>query len=338
MVDTQRSERCSRKGVEVQLLSSAPVCPIIMKEGSVRIGAQIVEAHDDSGLGVASSRVAQSILINMGHIPLMWHTEILSNTTDYPLPPCSLDTTEHMVLTLNLWQELGVVADGIQTGWLGNPKQIPLIRKMSEVLTHNGTVILIDPVMGDGFGEGSVIYSRPGIVEEISNLVRVADIITPNPTEAAILLGKEPKECGVGDNGMVNVGLAKDLTAALALVYPGLVILKSVIDERKPDSIGTCIRFTGDNAVGIGLHPTTRVVFTERVGSGTGGTGDAFATLVMGQWLRQAMGKRGDQDSVCGIIERSMGIISDSLRAIQNEEGLKFLPALARQVNRVFWS
>ncbi|MBI2337837.1 bifunctional hydroxymethylpyrimidine kinase/phosphomethylpyrimidine kinase [Candidatus Daviesbacteria bacterium] len=239
--------------------------------------------------------------------------------------------------TLKLWQELGIVADGIQTGWLGNAEQIPLIRKMSEVLTHDGTVILIDPVMGDGFGEGSIIYSRPRIAEEISNLTRVADIITPNLTEAAILLGKEPKECGVTDNGTIDIGLAKDLAAELALIHPGLVILKSVLDENEPNRIGVCMRFTGDNAMGIGLHPTTRVVFADRVGSGTGGTGDAFATLVMGQWLRQAMGKRGDQESVCDIIQISMGIISDSLRAIQNEEGLKFLPALARQVNRVFW-
>lgn len=299
-----------------------------------RLGAQIVEIHDDSALGVASSRVAQCVLINMGHTPLMWHTEILSSTTDRDPDPCSLDTTELMAQTLKRWRKLGIVVDGIQTGWLRNPEQINLILNMREVLTHDKTVVLVDPVLGDSCN----IYSRKGIAENISRLTTAGNIITPNPTEAAILLGKNPKEYGVRQDGTISAELAQDLVIDLASTHDSLAILKSVVDERDPNRIGVCIRFTEDNTAGARPHPVTEIVFTKRIRIGsTGGTGDAFATLIMGQWLRQDLDRVGKKDDILTIVETSMGIISDSLSAVQNEKNLPFLSALARQVNRVFW-
>ena len=51
-------------------------------------------------------------------------------------------------------------------------------------------MLICDPVMGD---EGRV-YVNEALKAAILRLVQKADVITPNPTESALLLGEKPED------------------------------------------------------------------------------------------------------------------------------------------------
>lgn len=114
-------------------------------------------------------------------------TAILSTNTDYPDYVMD-DQTQQMRASIRHWQKLGMKFDAIYSGFIGNPIQAELILEAIASFSHEDTIILIDPVLGD---EGK-LYScyNDSMISAMQALLPYADIITPNLTEAALLLGK----------------------------------------------------------------------------------------------------------------------------------------------------
>ena len=79
--------------------------------------------------------------------------------------------------------------DGVYTGFLAGARQVDVILKFVEMFCTKETHILIDPVMGD---QGNVYrtYSEE-LCEKMRTLVQQATVITPNLTEALLLLHGE---------------------------------------------------------------------------------------------------------------------------------------------------
>jgi len=152
-----------------------------------------------------------------------------------------------------------------------------------ETLTTNKTTIFIDPVLGDG---GSLYPCQEELSKEMYRLVRKAHVLTPNPTEAALLLGEKPSEYGVQKDGTISVALAEDLVKDLASAYSRTLPIKSVSED---DNIGVCVRFTPDNTDHL-QKPVTETILARRSGNvSVGGTGDLFASLLIGKWLIQSL-------------------------------------------------
>ena len=80
----------------------------------------------------------------------------------------------------------GFVPDGIYTGFLSDEKQADKILKFIDTFAGEDTLILTDPVMGD---DGAVypIYTEE-LCSKMRFLVQEASVITPNLTEALLLL------------------------------------------------------------------------------------------------------------------------------------------------------
>ena len=76
--------------------------------------------------------------------------------------------------------------DGIYTGFLADARQADKAVEFIEQFAKEDTKILIDPVMGDN-GEEYPIYTE-ALCEKMRFLVRRATVITPNLTEALLLL------------------------------------------------------------------------------------------------------------------------------------------------------
>ena len=83
-------------------------------------------------------------------------------------------------------KKTGFTPDGVYTGFLGDARQVDLILKFVDMFCTEGTHILVDPVMGDR-GETYKTYSET-LCEKMRTLVREATVITPNMTEALLLL------------------------------------------------------------------------------------------------------------------------------------------------------
>lgn len=158
--------------------------------------------NDMSGFGRCSLTVAIPILSAMGVQACPLPTAILSNHTAYE-DFFFVDFTENMRTYFQKWKKLGLKFDSIYTGFLGSEEQIELILEFVNEFRSRNTLLFVDPVMGD-HGEMYTTYS-PALCEEMKKLVRLADVITPNLTEACILTGTEYPE-NPKDEEIFNIG------------------------------------------------------------------------------------------------------------------------------------
>lgn len=145
---------------------------------------KIAVINDMTGFGKCSLAVSIPIISKL-KVQCCWvPTAILSNHTAYP--SCFLDDyTKHFSAYTDEWKKLGLKFEGILTGFLGSAEQVHLVKNFIRDFSCERTVVIVDPVMGD-YGKRYVSYTDE-MCEEMKNLVRCADIITPNLTEACIL-------------------------------------------------------------------------------------------------------------------------------------------------------
>lgn len=267
---------------------------------------RILTIHDLSSYGTASLGVAIPVLSAFGHEVVALPTVILSSTTDIDRDPIALETTDWMRQVIQRWKEYKVNFDAVYTGWLGDPKQVDLLIELCENSLHERAIVVIDPVLGDG---GELYPSQQELLIEMSKLVLKASIVTPNPTEAALLLGKHPRDYGVREDGTVSVSVAKDLLEDLSRIFPGsLAIVKSVVAG---EGIGVSVRFSSDNTLGITNSITETILSPRRSMGSIGGTGDLFASLVVGNWLKQDLGRGANKTEIVGIIRYSVDVVSN---------------------------
>jgi len=151
----------------------------------------------------------------------------------------------------------------------------------------------------------------------MNKLVMRAHVVTPNPTEAALLLQKQPRDYGIGEDGTVTVEKACELINDLAMVYPKtLPIVKSVASENR---IGVCIRFTKNNTADIKKSVTKILLGTRTPAPSVGGTGDLFSSLLVARWLQNKLNNQSNQHDKTVVIESVIKTMSKVMKSIQRE-------------------
>ena len=75
-------------------------------------------------------------------------TALVSNTLDYGRFDI-LDTSEYMQHTLQIWEEFLFSFDAICAGFIVSEKQSTLVYKYCKEQQKKGTLIFVDPIMGD---------------------------------------------------------------------------------------------------------------------------------------------------------------------------------------------
>ena len=83
------------------------------------------------------------------------------------------------------WKKMDLRFDGIQIGFLGSHQQISVVLDFIRSFRSDGTLVLVDPVMGDN-GKPYALYDE-NMQLAMRQLAMKADILTPNLTEACIL-------------------------------------------------------------------------------------------------------------------------------------------------------
>lgn len=141
---------------------------------------------DLSGFGRCSLAVALPLISHLGVQCCPLPTAILSNHTGFPSFYFN-DCTDGMAPYMAEWKKLDLTFEGILTGFLGSRRQIGLVEDFLQAFSTDRTTVIIDPVMGDN-GRPYATYT-PEMCREMKRLVRHADILTPNVTEACILTG-----------------------------------------------------------------------------------------------------------------------------------------------------
>ena len=159
---------------------------------------RVTAIHDMSGFGRCSLTVALPILSAMGVQCCPLPTAFLSTHTGGFEGFTFLDMTDEMPKIARHWKSLGLRFDAVYSGFLGSARQIGMVADFIRDFRGDG-VVVVDPVMGDG---GAVYRTyTPEMCAGTARLAEQADVITPNLTEAALLLGIPYGELPGGEAG-----------------------------------------------------------------------------------------------------------------------------------------
>lgn len=150
---------------------------------------RVAAIHDLSGFGRTSLTVAIPVLSAMGIQVCPLPTAVLSTHTSGFSDFTFVDLSASVDRSLDHWEALGLSFDAVYSGFLGSPGQVEsVMRCIDRCRTPDGLAV-VDPVLGDH----GVLEPTMGeeMIFAMRRLIRHADLITPNLTEAAFLLGEE---------------------------------------------------------------------------------------------------------------------------------------------------
>ncbi len=221
---------------------------------------RIAAVHDLCGYGKCSLGVAIPVLSAAGCDVCPVPTGLFSSHTAFP-GFYMHDTTEILSDYVNAWKSIDVDIDAVYSGFLGAPEQVDIIRDLYK--TYPKAIKLVDPVMAD-HGKVYPTYT-PELCQAMVDLAADADILTPNLTEASIILGTEWKGTDISDDE------AKTMIDQLIAKGAKNVVLKGV--QRKGETV---IR----NFVG-GENCDVFEVTNEFVPYMLHGTGDLYASCLL---------------------------------------------------------
>ena len=134
------------------------------------------------------SRVALRMLTfeleKRGHEVLMLPTALISNTLNLGRAAV-LDTTDYLLESLATWKSLGLSYDLVYIGYVTGLAQAEKLCGIADDARGRGVPVVVDPILGDnGRRYNSVTMEQ---AEAMKRLIRHADLITPNLTEACLL-------------------------------------------------------------------------------------------------------------------------------------------------------
>lgn len=265
---------------------------------------RIAAIHDLSCFGRCSLTIALPVLSAMGCQCCPLPTALLSAHTGIS-GFTFLDTTDEMRRISAHWSQLSLHFQAIYTGFLGSAPQINLVEDFLRRFHVPDTLLVMDPVMGD---HGTPYKTcTPALRQGLRELVAQADVITPNLTEAAILLDIPYHESQTAD--------ASELVRALSLQGQRSVVLTGY--AAAPGQVGALCYDRDTRQV--------EAVQTARVPQDFPGTGDLFASVLTGALTRGApllQAARTAVDFVGSCVARSVA------EGAGEAEGVDFEPLL----------
>lgn len=225
---------------------------------------KVAAIHDLSGVGRCSLTVILPTLSAMGIQVCPVPTAILSTHTGGFGDVVMRDLTDFISPALEHYRRLDMKFDCIYSGFLASTDQIDHCLEFFS--SFPDALKVVDPVMAD---HGKPYKTcTPELRRRMGELAAVADIITPNMTEAAILLGEEPNLMPRSSSEM------KSILVRLSELGPETVVITSAF------SGGECYNAGYDRK----NNKFWKVPYVQ-VNASYPGTGDVFASVLTGSML-----------------------------------------------------
>jgi pyridoxine kinase len=263
---------------------------------------RVAALHDISGFGRCSLTVALPILSAAGFNCAVLPTALLSAHTGFS-DFSYLDLTGEIHKIAEHWQSLGLDFDAMYSGFLGSKEQVGLIAGIFADFTPK--LVLVDPVMGD---HGRLYKTfTDDFPSEMAKLAHHAHIITPNMTEAALLLGECYREPPYSWEYVTETVKKLAETSRVGVVLTGV--------DLTGTELGAAAYAGGD----VTFHSAARVPMNYP------GTGDIFASVLLGQMLRgEALPEAAAfaVDFTAAAISRTFAEGSDPRHGVQFEREL----------------
>ena len=226
---------------------------------------RVAAIHDLSGFGRCSLSVILPVLSAMGVQVCPVPTAVLSCHTGGFGPVELRDLTDYTLPALEHYRRLGLEFECVYSGFLSSAEQLDHCRAFFEA--YPKALAVVDPVMGD---HGKLYRTcTPSIRDGMRQLVSLAQIITPNLTEAYLLLGQEY------DHVPLTGSSAKSMLARLSEQGPDCVVVTGVTLAT-----GEYANIGYDRA-----HNAYWKASGDYVPAAYPGTGDIFASVLTGSFL-----------------------------------------------------
>ena len=225
---------------------------------------RVAAIHDLSCFGRCSLTIALPVLSAMGCQCCPLPTALLSAHTGFT-GGSFLDLTEEMQRIADHWAQIDIHFDGIYSGFLGSAAQIGTVQQFITRFRGTGLVV-IDPVLGD---HGQAYRTcTPELCNGMRRLAESADIITPNLTEASLLLEQSYE--------------------TIQAIDPAEIVRRLSLEGRR--SVVLTGYSTGDGQTGAlcfdRADGSIQAVQVQRVPRDFSGTGDLFTSVLTGAMVK----------------------------------------------------
>lgn len=277
---------------------------------------RLLTIQDISCVGECSLTVALPVVSACGIETAVLPTALLSTHTAFR-HFSFVDLTPHWHEILSVWRAEKIRFSGLYSGYLGSEEQIRLVSSIYSEFCEEDGLFFVDPVMADhgklypGFSDS--------FSETMARLCAKADVIVPNLSEAAFLLKREYP--GADYKRETIEGMLTDLTelGSKTAVITGVSL--------QPDTLGVMAFSKEENHF--------YEYFTEKLSDSYPGTGDVFASSVVGALMQKVP------------LEHALQIAADytlrSMKSTRRENpdkwyGVNFeeeLPYLTNRINNI---
>lgn len=235
---------------------------------------RIVTIQDISCFGKCSLTVALPIISAMGIEACCIPTAVLSTHTGGFTGYTYRDLTSDIPDIAAHWNSIHLNLDAVYTGYLGSFEQIKIVSDFFDTFKTDNNLLIVDPVMGDK-GKFYAGFTNE-FANEMKKLCQKADVIIPNLTEAALLLGEEYTESGYDE------GFIKNMLIRLSRLGSKIVIITGVSFDASSQGVMSYNSETGEFFS----------YFSDNIPGYFHSTGDVFSSTLAGALVKDCdMGK-----------------------------------------------
>lgn len=225
---------------------------------------KIALINDITGFGRCSIAVMAPVVSAMKIQAVAVPTAILSTHTQFPEYYFD-DYTPRMRDYIDTYKKLDMSFDAIATGFLGSEEQVDIVVDFIKTFKKEGVFTLVDPVMGD-YGRLYKTYT-PALCNKMKDLIRHADILTPNLTELCSLMDVDYRD---GDFSPAEL---EAMCQQLSFQGPKHIVVTGIHHDKQ---IMNFVFSRGE---------TPKTIMVDRIGGDRSGTGDVISAVIAGMHL-----------------------------------------------------
>lgn len=228
---------------------------------------KILAIHDIACVGRCSLTVVLPIISAMGFQVCPLPTALLSSHFDGFKSVVVQDLTDNLKKFNDSWIENKIKFDSIYTGFLGSNEQVDICIKLIKYHKGKGAYIYVDPVMADDGCKYSMMNDE--FVKKMKKMIAYADLITPNYTEACLLLDRKYKA------GDVDPKTVKEWLVELSDMGAKRTVITGIKFENK--------------VFNIGYDSLEKVFYSssnKNINDRYSGTGDIFGSVLISELLK----------------------------------------------------
>lgn len=229
--------------------------------------ARVAAIHDLSGVGRCSLTVILPVLSVMGVQACPVPTAVLSAHTGGLGEVQLRDLTDYLLPALQHYRSLSLSFECVYSGFLSTFAQLD--HCLGFLRAYPDALAVVDPVMGDHGKPYRTV--TPEMQSGMRSLVSAAGLITPNLTEACMLLGQPY------DAAPMTHAQAKSMLVRLAKLGPKQVVITGV-QLASGEAMANLGYDAGRDAFWL--------VSGDYLPASYPGTGDMFAAVLVGSLLR----------------------------------------------------